>query len=264
MDRCFTGGNPAGSRESSNKRTENIIRFHDDPDVRLFFATDAGGVGLNLQKAATICINLELPWNPAVLEQRIGRIYRLGQDHPIQVFNLVTQGTIEERITELVAQKRQVFNALFDGTCDEVVFDSRGAFYTQVQKIVNQFVDTASNVTDTESADEIDAEVALSGDLGQISDTFETDLLPVFNKEPQSLKENQQIIEDNVTPECDLQTESLESKNNLSFDLEAAFKNMHIEKTESGGIKIEAEGESANILVKVFKGMAQLFESAIK
>lgn len=48
----------------------------------------AGGDGLNLQKAASCCINVDLPWNPAVLEQRIGRIHRLGQKRPIDVYNL--------------------------------------------------------------------------------------------------------------------------------------------------------------------------------
>jgi hypothetical protein len=66
------------------------------------FLSDAGGVGLNLQKAASACINLELPWNPAVLEQRIGRIHRLGQKRPIDVYNLVSEGSIESRIAGLV------------------------------------------------------------------------------------------------------------------------------------------------------------------
>jgi SNF2 family DNA or RNA helicase len=64
--------------EGQKRRTQNIVEFHDDPACRVLFATDAGGVGLNLQRAASACINIELPWNPAVLEQRIGRIYRLG------------------------------------------------------------------------------------------------------------------------------------------------------------------------------------------
>jgi hypothetical protein len=51
----FTG------QESQRRRTENIVAFHDDPDARVLFATDAGGVGLNLQRAASCCINLELP-----------------------------------------------------------------------------------------------------------------------------------------------------------------------------------------------------------
>jgi SNF2 family DNA or RNA helicase len=69
----FTGA------ERPAQRTKSIVEFHDDPDVAVLFLSDAGGVGLNLQHAASACINLELPWNPAVLEQRIGRIYRLGQ-----------------------------------------------------------------------------------------------------------------------------------------------------------------------------------------
>jgi SNF2 family DNA or RNA helicase len=79
----FTGA------EGQKRRTQNIVEFHDDPDFRILFTSDAGGVGLNLQRAANCVINLELPWNPAVLEQRIGRIYRLGQKLPIDVYNLV-------------------------------------------------------------------------------------------------------------------------------------------------------------------------------
>lgn len=72
----FTGA------ESSKLRAQILVEFHDDPNAALLFLTDAGGVGLNLQRAANACINLEQPWNPAVLEQRIGRIYRLGRETP--------------------------------------------------------------------------------------------------------------------------------------------------------------------------------------
>ena len=67
-------------------------RFRDDPDCRVFLSTDAGGTGLNLQAADTV-INLEVPWNPAVLEQRIARVHRMGQHRPVQVVNLVTRDT---------------------------------------------------------------------------------------------------------------------------------------------------------------------------
>ena len=50
-----------------------------EPDLRVLFSTDAGGLGLNLQEAASIVVNLEVPWNPAVLEQRVGRVHRMGQ-----------------------------------------------------------------------------------------------------------------------------------------------------------------------------------------
>jgi hypothetical protein len=61
-----------------------------------FLSTDAGGVGLNLQHAAAVVVNMDLPWNPAVLEQRIGRVHRMGQSRGVQVVNFVGQGSIEE------------------------------------------------------------------------------------------------------------------------------------------------------------------------
>lgn len=73
----FTGN------ESRKRRTQNVVDFHDNPAVSVLLCTDAGGVGLNLQRAASSCINLELPWNPAVLEQRIARIHRRGQSEPV-------------------------------------------------------------------------------------------------------------------------------------------------------------------------------------
>jgi hypothetical protein len=130
----FTG------EESQRRRTENIVGFHDDPELRILFATDAGGVGLNLQRAASCCINLELPWNPAVLEQRIGRIFRMGQTQPVDIYNLVAATGIEDRIAGLVGDKRALFVGLFDGTSDEVPFDSAGSFMTRVREIVRPVV----------------------------------------------------------------------------------------------------------------------------
>ena len=72
-------------------------RFQTDPACKVFLSTDAGGTGLNLQTADTV-VNLELPWNPAVLEQRIARVHRMGQSRPVRVVNFVTRGTIEEKV----------------------------------------------------------------------------------------------------------------------------------------------------------------------
>ncbi|MBI4786739.1 MAG: DEAD/DEAH box helicase [Chloroflexi bacterium] len=94
------------------KRGEIVDRFLHDSDCRVFLSTDAGGVGLNLQ-AADLVINLDLPWNPAVLEQRIGRAHRHGQLNPVHVVNLIAQGTIEERMLDTLAAKRNVFGSVF-------------------------------------------------------------------------------------------------------------------------------------------------------
>jgi len=96
-----------------------IQRFREDPACRLFLSTDAGGVGLNLQHASAV-INLDQPWNPAVLEQRIGRVHRLGQHRPVRVVHFVAQGTIEEGMLGLLGFKKAVFAGVLDGGQDEV------------------------------------------------------------------------------------------------------------------------------------------------
>lgn len=96
----------------SAKRGALIQKFFDDPDCRVFLSTDAGGVGLNLQ-AASLVINLDLPWNPAVLEQRIARAHRHGQPSSVQVINLVAKDTIEERMLDTLAAKKNVFATVF-------------------------------------------------------------------------------------------------------------------------------------------------------
>ncbi|HHQ48469.1 MAG TPA: hypothetical protein ENK19_06245, partial [Acidobacteria bacterium] len=126
----FTGA------ESQKRRTQNIIEFHDDPTLAVLFATDAGGVGLNLQRAASSVINIELPWNPAVLEQRIGRVYRLGQNLPVQVFNLVSEDGIESRIANILNDKQALFSSLFDGDSNELRFSGSNRFMDTIEKLV--------------------------------------------------------------------------------------------------------------------------------
>jgi SNF2 family DNA or RNA helicase len=116
-----------------------LDRFRDDNDCRVFLSTDAGGVGLNLQTADTV-VNLEVPWNPAVLEQRIARVHRMGQHRPVQVFHLVMRDSIEERVLKTLAVKRSLFAELFGGTNDEVLFASLGqqAFLQTVRELVGE------------------------------------------------------------------------------------------------------------------------------
>jgi hypothetical protein len=76
-------------------------------------------VGLNLQHAATV-INMDQPWNPAVLEQRIGRVHRLGQRRSVQVVNFIAQGTIEESMLSLLGFKKALFAGVLDGGASDV------------------------------------------------------------------------------------------------------------------------------------------------
>lgn len=105
------------------KRKEIIEEFQAGDRVKIFLSTDAGGVGVNLQ-SANVIINLDLPWNPAVLDQRIGRIYRLGQKQHIMVYNFIAFKSIEHRILCLLDFKREVFNGVLEpGGNDQVMLE---------------------------------------------------------------------------------------------------------------------------------------------
>jgi superfamily II DNA or RNA helicase len=104
----FHGGVPG------SKRKDLVDRFRDDPNCRAFLSTDAGGVGLNLQHAAVV-MNMDMPWNPAVLEQRVGRVHRLGQRQPVRVVNFVAKGTIEEGMLGVIKFKKSLFAGVLDG-----------------------------------------------------------------------------------------------------------------------------------------------------
>ncbi len=95
------------------KRQPLVQAFQTDPQIKLFITTNAGATGLNLQAANTV-INVDLPWNPAVLEQRIARAHRMGQQRPVQVFVLVTEETIEENLLGTLSAKHELALAALD------------------------------------------------------------------------------------------------------------------------------------------------------
>jgi superfamily II DNA or RNA helicase len=127
----FHGGVP------SEKRPALIERFRDDPVCRVFLSTDAGSTGLNLQHASTL-VNMDLPWNPAVLEQRIARIHRMGQTRPVRIINFVAKGTIEEGMLSVLAFKRSLSAGILDGGSGEISLGGSR---------LNRFMKEVENVT---------------------------------------------------------------------------------------------------------------------
>ncbi|MCC5808126.1 MAG: DEAD/DEAH box helicase [Opitutales bacterium] len=99
------------------KRQALIARFQKDPACRVFLTTNAGSTGINLQAANTV-INVDLPWNPALLEQRIGRAHRMGQKRPVQVYLLVTEDTIEDNLLNTLSAKNELALAALDANAD--------------------------------------------------------------------------------------------------------------------------------------------------
>ncbi len=141
------------------KRNELVQRFREDPDCRCFLSTDAGGVGLNLQHA-NVVINVDQPWNPAVLEQRIGRVHRLGQHRPVRVVHLVAQGTIEEGMLSLIDFKKSMFAGVLDGGEQEVFLGGTKlkrfmqTVETAAQRISEPMTETAGTGADAGAGDE--------------------------------------------------------------------------------------------------------------
>lgn len=99
------------------QRQQLVNMFQHDPQCQIFITTNAGSTGLNLQAANTV-VNVDLPWNPAVLEQRVGRAHRMGQRRPVQVFVLVTEGTLEENLLATLSAKHELSLAALDVDSD--------------------------------------------------------------------------------------------------------------------------------------------------
>lgn len=94
-------------RESEKARAKSITAFSTDPGVQVFLASDSGGVGVDgLQLVSNVVIHVELPWNPAKLDQRSGRVHRLGQTKPVTVYYLYATDSIEDNMRSVLTDKR--------------------------------------------------------------------------------------------------------------------------------------------------------------
>jgi len=111
--------------------------------AQVMVATEAGGEGINLQFCHHV-INFDLPWNPMRVEQRIGRVHRLGQTEDVQIFNLCTLGTIEEHIVHLLHEKINMFELVI-GELDEIIqqFEKEDTLERRLAQLVLETADGA-------------------------------------------------------------------------------------------------------------------------
>ncbi len=130
----------------THKRSELMDKFQQDDSIQVFISTDAGGVGLNLQSASAL-INLDMPWNPAVLDQRIARIHRLGQKQKVQIFLLLAEFSYEQQVAKLVKGKRDLFdNVISPDATEDVV----GVSKKMLQSIVDDLTGTEPDIKTAE------------------------------------------------------------------------------------------------------------------
>lgn len=107
----FRGGFKRGKKDWMRELFQN--------KTQVLIATEAGGEGINLQFCSHL-INFDLPWNPMRLEQRIGRIHRLGQENDVMIYNFATRNTVEEHILKLLYDKIHLFEKVV-GELDEIL-----------------------------------------------------------------------------------------------------------------------------------------------
>jgi len=121
------------------KRREQIRMFKDNPDCSLFLSTDSGSLGLNLQEASVV-VNIDLPWNPAKLEQRIARAWRKYQTRSVGIINLISEQSIEHRMLGMLAQKQQLADGILDGRGDIKAIkmpSGHAAFLERLESLMN-------------------------------------------------------------------------------------------------------------------------------
>ena len=147
-----TGTNYAridGNLNSAQKEAA-VTNFNTVPEVSVLICSNTAGTGLNLQAADTV-INMDLPWNPAKLEQRNARVHRFGQSRPVQVINLVTAGTIEERLLYNYDKKVELFTAALDPDTDICEVDMSGGMGDLRSKIQALLSSNKTRKASTES-----------------------------------------------------------------------------------------------------------------
>ncbi len=200
----------------SRQRADLIRDFCDNPKCRVFLSTDAGATGLNLQVASTI-INLDLPWNPAVLEQRIARIYRLGQQKSVQVINLISANTIEEDMIDKLRFKTAMFEGVLDGGDDRVFIGDQSKF--------RQMMDTLSEVINEQETQSTSPAETIS------ADEQETKVTPqAMPEDPVLIDESDYTLSPDVNPEQP--TDVVETKEHEKGN--ATDKSVYTDATQTG------------------------------
>lgn len=165
-----------------DKRRMEINRFKKDPNCRFFLTTDSGSTGLNLQ-VANIVINMDLPWNPAKLEQRIARAWRKNQTRAVQVINFVTKDSIESRMLTTLQQKQSLASGVLDGIGD---FDSM-AMPSARKEILEQLEEMMSDAEPDAPAEQQPGEQEQNP-----SETITENVVAHFNDRVHLLQEVQQ------------------------------------------------------------------------
>ncbi len=155
------------------QRRAAVAAFNDDPKVRVLVANDAAGEGVNLQRGAHLMVNYDLPWNPNRLEQRFGRIHRIGQTEVCHLWNLVAgetrEGQVYQRLLEKLEEARKALGgkvydvlgeAFQDRSLKDLLFEA--VRYGERPDIKAKLFEKIDGAVDRERLDELTSRAQLS------------------------------------------------------------------------------------------------------
>lgn len=157
---------------SMTERARKLAAFKEDPNA-VFVATRAGTEGLNLQFCNRL-VNYELPWNPMVVEQRIGRIHRIGQTREAHIINFAARGTVEAHVLRLLDQKIKLFE-LVVGELDVILGDFGGAD-TLEERLAEAWLSAESDEAFDEHVEAIGEEIVASREAGKHQERLNSDI----------------------------------------------------------------------------------------
>ena len=129
------GVNVFHGQMSPREKDSAVERFRNDAGPQVLISTEAGGEGRNFQ-FCHILVNYDLPWNPMRVEQRIGRVDRIGQEYAVSIFNLWVKDTIEERVLDVLENRIRVFEETVGGL-DPILGDTESDI-TRILRIAGE------------------------------------------------------------------------------------------------------------------------------
>lgn len=167
---------------SLTERAKKLAAFKEDPTA-VFVATRAGTEGLNLQFCNRL-VNYELPWNPMVVEQRIGRIHRIGQTREAHIINFAARDTVEAHVLRLLDQKIKLFELVI-GELDVILGDFGGADSLE-ERLAEAWLGADSDDAFNARVEAIGDEIVASREAGKRQEELNSDV---------AAEDNAQLVE---------------------------------------------------------------------
>jgi superfamily II DNA/RNA helicase len=162
---------------STKERDARIRAFHED-ETSVLIATRAGAEGRNLQ-FCNVLVNYDLPWNPMVVEQRIGRVHRIGQKREVHIVNLAASGTIEAYILQLLDKKIKLFE-LVVGELDLILGEFGGAQHFE-GRLAEQWLAAENEEDFARRVEEMGTDIEKSSAAGKEQEELNSLIAPADN-----------------------------------------------------------------------------------